>query len=50
MSGVDLKEAVRNRYAEIVRSVQAPASSCCYDGEAGSCGISANLLAALPER
>jgi hypothetical protein len=50
MSGVDLKEAVRNRYAEIARSVQAPASSCCYDGEAGSCGISANLLAALPER
>ena len=55
MSEVDIKEAVRNRYAEIARSVQAPGSSCCYDGEAGSCGISANLYAddetgSLPEK
>jgi arsenite methyltransferase len=45
MSEVDLREAVRKRYAEIARSVQAPGSSCCCDGEAGSCGISANLYA-----
>ena len=45
MSEVDIKETVRNRYAEIARSVQAAGSSCCYDGEAGSCGISANLYA-----
>ena len=54
MSEVDIKEVVRGRYAEIARSVRAPGSSCCYDGEAGSCGISANLYAddeteSLPE-
>jgi SAM-dependent methyltransferase len=54
MSEVDIKEVVRKRYAEIARSVQTPSSSCCYDGEAGSCGISANLYAddetgAVPE-
>jgi arsenite methyltransferase len=54
MSEADIKEAVRNRYAEIARNVQAPGSGCCYDGEAGSCGISANLYAdnetqSLPE-
>jgi arsenite methyltransferase len=54
MSEVDIKEVVRGRYAEIARSVRAPDSSCCYDGEAGSCGISANLYAddeteSLPE-
>jgi len=43
MSEVDIKEVVRNRYAEIARNVQKPGSGCCYDGEAGSCGISANL-------
>jgi arsenite methyltransferase len=46
---------VRGRYAEIARSVRAPGSSCCYDGEAGSRGISANLYAddeteSLPEK
>jgi SAM-dependent methyltransferase len=45
MPDVDIKEVVRERYAEIARSVQTPGSSCCYDGEAGSCGISANLYA-----
>jgi len=55
MSEVDIKEAVRKRYAEIARNVQTPGSSCCYDGEAGSCGISANLYAdaetgSLPEK
>src|SRR5271165_6091954 len=54
MSEVDMKEVVRGRYAEIARSVRTPGSSCCYDGEAGSCGISANLYAddetgALPQ-
>jgi SAM-dependent methyltransferase len=54
MSETDIKEAVRERYAEIARSVQKPGSSCCYDSEAGSCGISANLYAddetqSLPE-
>src|SRR6516164_5805256 len=54
MSEVDIKEAVRNRYAKIARSVQTPGSSCCYDGEVGSCGISPNLYAddetrSLPE-
>jgi arsenite methyltransferase len=39
----EIKEAVRERYAEIARSVRAPGSSCCYDGERGSEGISANL-------
>jgi arsenite methyltransferase len=55
MSEVDIKEAVRGRYAEIARSVRAPGSSCCYDGEAESRGISANLYAddeteSLPEK
>src|SRR5215831_6096605 len=45
MPEADIKEAVRNRYGEIARSVRTPRSSCCYDGEAGSCGISANLYA-----
>jgi SAM-dependent methyltransferase len=50
----DIKEAVRKRYGEIARSVRTPGSSCCYDGESGSCGISANLYAddetgAVPE-
>jgi len=54
MSEVDIKEVVRERYAEIARNVQSPGSSCCFDGEAGSCGISANLYAddetkSLPE-
>jgi arsenite methyltransferase len=54
MSQVDIKEVVRERYAEIARSVRTPRSSCCYDGEAGSSGISANLYAgdetgSLPE-
>jgi hypothetical protein len=43
MPEVDIKEAVRERYAEIARNVQTPGSSRCYDGEAGACGISANL-------
>jgi arsenite methyltransferase len=43
MPEIDIKEVVRGRYAEIARSVRAPGSPCCYDGEAGSCGISANL-------
>ena len=55
MTEVDIKEVVRERYAEIARNVQRPGSSCCYDGEAGSCGISADLYAenetgALPEQ
>jgi hypothetical protein len=41
----DIKEVVRGRYAEIARSVRARGSSCCYDGEAGSCVNSANLYA-----
>jgi hypothetical protein len=45
MPEADIKEAVRNRYGEIARSVRTPRSSCRYDGEAGSCGISANLYA-----
>jgi arsenite methyltransferase len=54
MPEVDIKEVVRDRYAEIARNVRTPGSSCCYDGEAGSLGISANLYAhdetaALPE-
>jgi SAM-dependent methyltransferase len=54
MPEVDIKEAVRERYAEIARNVRTSGSSCCYDGEAGSCGISANLYAddetgSLPE-
>jgi arsenite methyltransferase len=46
MSEVDIKAVVRERYAEIARNVRAPGSSCCYDGESGSEGISANLYAA----
>jgi len=54
MPEADIKDAVRERYAEIARNVRTPGSSCCYDGEAGSCGISANLYAdnetaAVPE-
>ena len=60
MSEVDIKESVRERYAEIARNVGKPGSSCCsgssscYDGERGSEGISANLYAddetkSLPE-
>jgi len=45
MSEVDIKEVVRGRYAAIARSVRTPGSSCCYDGESGSEGISANLYA-----
>jgi arsenite methyltransferase len=44
MSETDIREAVRERYAEIARSVQGP-GSCCYDGEVGSRCISANLYA-----
>ena len=55
MPEVDIKEAVRHRYAEIARNVRGPGSSCCYDGESGSEGISANLYAdneteSLPEK
>jgi arsenite methyltransferase len=42
----DIREVVRERYAEIARNVRAPGSSCCCDGESGSEGISANLYAA----
>jgi arsenite methyltransferase len=54
MSEADIKEVVRERYAEIARSVQGPGSSCCYDGEVGSRCISADLYAdhetgSLPE-
>jgi len=54
MSEVDIKDVVRNRYGEIARGVRMPGSSCCYDGERGSEGISANLYPAdetksLPE-
>src|SRR6516164_5493322 len=54
MPDVDIKEVVRERYAVIARNIQEPGSSCCYDGEEGSCGISANLYAddetgSLPE-
>ncbi|RBP05059.1 ubiquinone/menaquinone biosynthesis C-methylase UbiE [Roseiarcus fermentans] len=54
MSDVDIKEVVRDRYGAIARNVRTPGSSCCYDGECGSEGISANLYAAdetgsLPE-
>jgi arsenite methyltransferase len=51
MPEADVKEVVRNRYAEIARNVGKPGSSCCsgssscYDGERGSEGISANLYA-----
>jgi arsenite methyltransferase len=43
MPEADIKEVVRERYAEIARRVQGPGSSCCTDGERGSEGISANL-------
>jgi arsenite methyltransferase len=46
MSETDIREVVRERYAEIARSVRTPGASCCYDGESGSEGISANLYAA----
>ena len=54
MSKADIKEVVRERYAEIARSVQGPGSSCCYEGEVGSRSISGNLYAddetgSLPE-
>ncbi len=45
MSETDIREVVRERYAKIARSVRTPGSSCCYDGEAGSSGISADLYA-----
>jgi SAM-dependent methyltransferase len=51
MSKADIKEVVRERYAEIARSVGKWGSSCCsgrsscYDGERGSEAISANLYA-----
>jgi arsenite methyltransferase len=44
MSETDIREVVRERYAEIAGSVQGP-GSCCYDGEVGSRCISANLYA-----
>jgi arsenite methyltransferase len=60
MPEVDIKEAGRERYAEIARNVGASGSPCCsgsscYDGERGSEGISADLYAddetrALPEK
>jgi arsenite methyltransferase len=46
MPETNIREVVRERYAEIARNVRAPGSSCCYDGESGSEGISANLYAA----
>jgi arsenite methyltransferase len=54
MSLNNIREVVRERYAEIARNVRVPGSSCCYDGEPGSSGISANLYAddeteSLPE-
>jgi len=60
MSEVDIKEAVRERYAEIARKVGktgsscCSSSSCCTNGEKGAEGISANLYGAdetksLPE-
>jgi arsenite methyltransferase len=54
MSETEVREAVRERYAEIARGVQ-KSGSCCYDGEIGSRCISANLYAenetgSLPER
>jgi arsenite methyltransferase len=44
MSDTEIRETMRERYAEIARSVQRP-GSCCYDGEVGSRCISANLYA-----
>ena len=46
MPEADIKEVVRERYAGIARNVQTLGSPCCYDGEEGSCGISANLYGA----
>ncbi len=51
MPEVDIKDAVRERYGEIARSVGRQGASCCsgssscYDGEKGSESISANLYA-----
>jgi SAM-dependent methyltransferase len=55
MPQVEIKEAVRERCADIARNVQTSGSSCCYDGEARSCRISANLYpdaetGTLPEK
>jgi arsenite methyltransferase len=44
MSDTEIRETVRERYAEIARSVHGP-DSCRYDGELGSRCISANLYA-----
>jgi arsenite methyltransferase len=44
MSDTEIRDTVRERYAEIARTVQGP-GSCCYDGEVGSRCISANLYA-----
>ena len=44
MSETDIKDVVRSRYGEIARSVRTPGSSCCYDGERGSEGISAGYI------
>ena len=46
MPEAEIKEVVRERYAEIARGVRTSGSSCCYDGERGSEGISANLYTA----
>jgi hypothetical protein len=46
MPETGIKEVVRERYAEIARGVRRSGSSCCYDGERGSEGISANLYGA----
>jgi hypothetical protein len=34
MPEADIKEVVRNRYAEIARRVLGPGTSCCYDVDA----------------
>ena len=36
MPETDIKEIVRERYAEIARSVRGTGFVCCYDGEVGS--------------
>jgi len=46
MPEAEIKEVVRERYAEIARGVRRSGSSCCYDGERGSEAISANLYGA----
>jgi hypothetical protein len=46
MPETEIKEVVQERYAEIARGVRASGASCCYDGERGSEGISANLYRA----